>query len=218
MAKKEEKGLIKTSPQMTSTKAHGFSLIEMLVVVAIIVMITMVAMPSVSSYFQMSLNSATRDLATTVKEAYSATIVTGRVHRLVYDLKNHAFWVESGPPGVLLHTQETRQKEERRKRQARRSETENAPPPEFQLETNITRKKKDLPRGIIYEDVVTQESASPLTDGIAYTHFFPHGITEQTIIHLKDTSNHHASLIITPILGSTDLYDRYVTGAEVFAQ
>jgi prepilin-type N-terminal cleavage/methylation domain-containing protein len=196
---------------------QGFSLIEMLVVISIIALITSIAMPTVSSYFQVSINSATRDLATIVKEAYNAAVVTGRVHRVVYDLKKNEYWVEAGPPDALLDTKETKEKAERRKRFSRASaedkEKEGSP---FALETTITRKKMSLPRGVTYEDVLTQQATDPINDGTAYTHFFSHGLTEQTIIHLQDQSKHHASLVVTPMIGNSEVYDRYVNGAEIF--
>lgn len=228
MVKKAETDLTKISRPTTSIKqsAHhspnevllgttGFTLIEMLVVLGIIVLISAIAMPTVSSYFQLSLNAATRDIATTVKEAYNSTVITGRVHRLVYDFKEKSFWVESGPANALLDTKESKEKSERKKKFGARLTTE-APASEFNLEKTITRKKLKLPQGVEYEDVITQQTTTPITEGTAYTHFFPHGVTEQTIIHLKDQNKHHASLVISPLIGMTDLYDRYVNATEVF--
>ena len=88
----------------------------------------------------------------------------------------------------------------------------------FQMDTTVTRKKISLPRGVSYEDVITEERADPIIEGIAYSHFFPRGLTEQTIIHLQDTSQHHASLVITPLLGMTELYDRYIKRDEAFGK
>lgn len=200
--------------ESTRKKQDGFTLIEMLVVVCIIVLISAMAMPSVSSYFQLSLNSATRDLATTIKEAYNSAVITGKVHRLVYNFKENSFWVESGPPTALMDTKESLEKEEMRKKFARSSDAQ--PKSEFSMEKSVTRKKMKLPRGVEFEDVVTQQSPDPITDGVAYTHFFPQGMTEQTLIHLKDGSNHHASLSVSPLIGITDVYDRYVGAKEIF--
>src|SRR5271167_416324 len=96
--------------------SKGFTLIEMMVVLAIIVLIALIAMPTVSSYFQLSLNSATRDIATHVKEAYNGAVVSGKVHRMVYDLKENQYWVEVGPTNALIDTKETKEKAERRKK------------------------------------------------------------------------------------------------------
>lgn len=197
---------------------RGFSLIEMLVVIGIIALIMGVAMPTVSSYFQLSLNSATRDLATVIKEAYNSAVITGKVSRLVYNFKEQSYWVETGPPDALLDTKETLEKEERRKKFSRLSDSGSSSKQSFSMDTTITRKKLSLPRGVTFEDVITQQSNDPIVGGTAYTHFFPHGLTEQTIIHLTDQSKHHISLVITPLIGNTELYERYVTGAEIFGK
>ena len=195
--------------------SRGFSLIELMVVVFIIALLSMVALPSITSYFQVSLNSATREMASTVKETYNATVITGRVHRIVYDFKAAKYWVEGGPATALLDTSESREKEERRKKWAHF--TDAAPQSPFAMDKTITRNKLSLPRGVDFEDIVTEQSAEPLTEGLGYTHFFPHGIAEQTIIHLKDQSKHKVSLVISPIVGHTDLYERYLTRKELNA-
>lgn len=199
--------------QKSTLNTAGYTLIEMMVVLGVIVLIFLIALPSVSSYFQLSLNSATRDLATRTKEAYNAAVISGRVFRMVYDLKTNSYWVEGGPSNALLDTKETKEKAERKKKfSSSTSKKEQAS--EFAMDSTITRKKIPLPRGVIFEDVVTQQSPDPITEGLAYTHFFPHGIAEQTLIHLKDQSQHHATLAINPMIGMTDVYDRYVSSKE----
>ena len=72
-------------------------MIEMMVVLAIIALMAVIAVPSVSSYFSVSLSSTAREIAGTVKETYNATVITGQVHRIVYDIKENSYWVEAGP-------------------------------------------------------------------------------------------------------------------------
>jgi type II secretory pathway pseudopilin PulG len=188
----------------------------MLVVLGIIVLIMAVAMPTVSSYFQISLNSATRDLASNIKEAYNSAVITGKVYRLAFDLKENAFWVEVGPAEVLLDTKSSLEKTARKKKFEPERDSAATASSGFTMDKLITRKKISLPRGVIFEDIVNQLSPEPQTVGTVYSHFFPSGLSEQTIIHLKDTSLHQASLVISPLLGTTDLYNHYMKGAEVF--
>ncbi|MEK6707116.1 MAG: prepilin-type N-terminal cleavage/methylation domain-containing protein, partial [Bdellovibrionota bacterium] len=122
---------------------RGFSLLELMVVVAIIALFTTMVIPSVSSYFQLSLNSAAREMASVIKEAYNSTIMTGRIHRLVFDLKEQTYWVESGPPTALLETKESKEREERKKKFFNSSDK--PPPSSFDLEKSVTRKKIALP-------------------------------------------------------------------------
>ena len=187
-----------------------------MVVVAIIALASAMAIPSISSFFKVSLNSASREMAGTIKEAYNATVITGKVHRLVYDFKENSYWVETGPSTVLLDTKASREREARKKRIA--SNEEKKEDSSFTLDKSVTRKKISLPTGASFEDVITQQSPEPLTEGRAYTHFFPHGLIEQTIIHLKDESKHQVSLVISPIVGKTDMYERYLTTREAFGE
>lgn len=204
---------------MVRVSEKGFSLIELLVVIALMALIGTMAIPSISSVFKLSLGSTTRDLATTVRYAYNAAMMTKKVHRLVFDLKDHRYWVEVGPTTLLMETEESRAREVRAKKFGSKSEDdEENKGPSFSLASNVTRKKNVLPRGVQFEDVTTEQSKDPITDGFAYTHFFPHGIIEQTVIHLKDTSNHKATLVVAPIVGRTKVIERYVPSAEALLE
>jgi type II secretion system protein H len=198
-------------PALSDGSRAGFTLIELMVVVALVALIAAFAVPSVSSYFKVSLNSSARELASIIKETYNTTAMTGRVHRIVYDFKDNKFWVETGPSTVLLDTAASREKEERRKRFTRNNKEQASG---FALAKDVTRTKKALPRGVVFEDITTEQSPDPITEGLTFTHFFPHGLTEQTIIHLKDTSEHHVTLCISPIIGRTRVIDRYVKKEE----
>ena len=56
-----------------------------MVVVAIIALASAMAIPSISSFFKVSLNSASREMAGTIKEAYNA-----RLAKLAYEEKSGA--------------------------------------------------------------------------------------------------------------------------------
>ena len=182
-------------------------------VIAIIAFISALALPSLSSYFKISLNSATRDIASIVKEAYNSTAMTGKVHRIVFDLKEQNYWVEVGPANVLLDTTESLEKEKQRKKYTNKGDEAPAGPA-FEMDRGVTRKKLSLPRGVVFEDVITEQSTEPIKETKAYSHFFPQGITEQTLIHLKDSENNHITLAITPIVGRTRLVPGYMKTFE----
>jgi type II secretion system protein H len=199
-------------------KSSGFTLIELMVVVAIIALVSGLVMPSINSMFKVSLNSTARNLANTIKETYNSTVVTGNVHRIVYDFKAKQFWVEVGPSTALLESKESKERDAKRRsiikeKDKDKNEDKNGG---FLLARSVTRKKQNLPAGVEFEDILTQQSPDPAVDGTAFTHFFPNGLAEQTIVRIKDSSDHHASLVISPLLGRTDVYDRYLKPEEAF--
>ena len=120
----------------------------------------MIALPSISSYFQISLNSATREMATTVKEAYNSTVVTGKIHRIVYDLKKNEYWVEVGPTTILLDTKASKQKEEERRAlrdPARQAQAEPLQP----RQVDHLEEAEPARRGVEFEDILSQQSPTP---------------------------------------------------------
>jgi prepilin-type N-terminal cleavage/methylation domain-containing protein len=195
--------------------SKGFTLIELLIVVALIGLITLVAVPQMSNVFKITLNSSLREISSLIKEIYNDTAMTGRVHRLAYNITDGEYWAESGPATLLLDTLESREQDERKKRFGEGPNKEKIKSA-FKIETSITKKKRSLPQGVSFEDILTEQSQDPITSGLVYTHFFPHGITEQTIIHLKDGTRHQATLVISPIVGRSQLFERYVKKDEIF--
>lgn len=199
---------------MTSMNKNerGFTLVEVLVVIALIALISIFALPGLGNLFRVSLNSISREMATTVKEAYNAAAMTGRVYRLVYDFKEKQYWVESGPGTTMLETAESRERERQRTRLTKKEAPKDT---SFSMDKNITRKKHSLPRGVEFEDILTEQSPEPLKEGVAYTHFFPHGVSEQTLIHLTDSSNNKVTLSISSISGRTRMLNRHASLEEV---
>lgn len=197
-----------------SAESEGFSLLELLVVVAILGLIFAVAVPSMSRFFGVSIQSSTREIATTIRNAFNGAVVTGRVYRLVYDLDKSTYWVEMGPAGVLVDTEEAKKTRERFGRKKKEKDASKAKSEGFQLARAVTRKPIGLPLGVVFDDVITPASSTPVAKGRAYTHFFPHGLAEQTLVHLKDTSNHRLSLVIQATSGQTEIANRYLSLEE----
>jgi len=177
-------------------------------------MLTLFALPSVTSAFRISLQSSGREIASRSREAYNAAVLSGRTHRLAFDLKNHRYWVESGPTGFLLDTAETLDRESRRKRFGRTKGDDKPPPTKFQLAGSITRKEITLPRGVVFEDVMTEQSKDPIVSGMAYAHIFPHGLSESALVHLKDQDQHQMTLILDAVGGRARAISRYVKSAD----
>jgi len=198
----------------------GFSLIELLIVIGILGLVGLIAIPSISNTFRFSVQSTGREIATLIKDAVNSAQITGRVHRIAYDLKNQQYWVESTSELTLLKSDETLKKEKERSRgyfslkEAEEEGKKNTGG--FRQENLLTKKKKTLAVGVSFKDVVTEQGESPISDGMAYTHIFPQGMTEKTLIHLQDTSKNEITLTVSNLLGRCSVEGRYIEAKEFF--
>jgi len=197
----------------------GFSLIELLIVVAILGLVGMIAIPSISNTFRFSVQSSAREIATLIKDTANSAQITGRVHRIAYDLKAGQYWVESTNESTLLKSDESKEKEKEThsffsaKDKEADEEKKNGG---FHQENLLTKKKRNLSLGVKFKDVSTEQGDEPITEGIAYTHIFPQGMSEKSVVHLIDSSSNEATLIVTNLLGRCQVEGRNIDAKEVF--
>ncbi len=194
----------------------GFSLIELMIVVAIIGLVGMIAIPSISNTFRFSVKSSAREIATLIKETSNAAQITGKVHRVAYDIKNDQYWAESSGENTLLKSDESREKEKDKRSFFAAKEDDGKKNGGFHQEGSLTKKKRTLALGVKFKDIVTEQAEEPITEGMAYTHVFPQGMTEKSLVHLADTSKNEVSLIVTNLLGRCQVEGRYIEAKEVF--
>lgn len=198
-------------------KNEGFSLIELMIVVAILGLVGLIAIPSISNTFRFSVQSTARELATLIKDTSNSAQITGKVHRLAYDLKNQQYWVESTAEMTLLKSEESVTLDKQNSRSRKKEEDEDAKKNGgFRQENSLTKKKRTLAIGVKFKDIYTEQSDEPITDGIAYTHIFPQGLSEKTLVHLEDTGKNQVSLIVSNLLGRCSVEGRAIEAKEVF--
>jgi general secretion pathway protein H len=202
---------------MRRLKNEGFSLIELLIVVGILGLVGLIAIPSISNTFRFSVQSSAREIATLIKDASNSAQISGKVHRLAYDLKNQQYWVESTGEMTLLKSDESVAIDKQNNgRFYKKEDEEDKSNGGFHQENSLTKKKRSLSVGVKFKDVYTEQSEEPITEGIAYTHIFPQGLTEKTLVHLEDTSKNEVSLEVSNLLGRCFVQGRYIEPKEVF--
>ena len=201
-------------------KHEGFSLIELLIVVAILGLVGLIAVPSISNTFRFSVQSTARELATMIKDASNSAQISGKVHRIAYDLKTNQYWVESTGEMTMLKSEESVAIDKQTNKRFNTNEEEEAEKAKanggFRQEPSLTKKKRSLAVGVHFKDVFTEQGNEAITEGIAYTHIFPQGLTEKTLVHLEDTGKNEVSLIVSNLLGRCTVQSRYVEQKEVF--
>jgi len=83
-------------------RAAGFTLIEMGVVLALLALVAAVAIPSVNALTGAKLRSTTAMVVGLTREAYARAAITGKVHRIVFDIDKGLFWLERTEEAFVL--------------------------------------------------------------------------------------------------------------------
>ncbi len=158
----------------------GFTLIELGLVILIILVVLGLVVPRFRDRSYAELVSNARKLAVTMRYLRQEAILNGRTYRLNYDLDQQRYWVTSADEGDDLS--------------------------EFVRETGVLARGVSLPPSVVISDVVLPLSVGKLYEGLVFTHFYPDGLVDLTVIHL-DNGQEAFTLRVDALTGRV-----YVTG------
>ena len=191
----------------------GFTLIEIIGVLFLIALIMGIALPGIRSQYRYYIRTSSRELAATFSYLYDQAILTQKTYRIVYDLDENKYWVESSPGNTLITA--TPEAEESRIEKNEESEKEKSTEekslePQFTKETGKLAKEKKLGKGVVFKDIILPRFSDPITSGIAYTYILPQGYIEETWIHIQDKRNQIFTIKVNPLTGRAQIYRRLV--------
>ena len=198
---------------------------EMLVVLALVGLLMGIVIPMVGDVMNLRIKGSARRLAATVQFLYAKAATQRLYVRLVYDLDKQSYWAESSRDRFLLvHEDEKTRAEMKEKQEAKlagegetedEAEAEKEPEGGFSGEEGYLLKPTDLPPDVQFKDIYAQHQEEPITQGQAYTYFFPNGQVEWSIINLKDEGDTvHYSLEVMPITGRVTIRKDYLDYKE----
>jgi prepilin-type N-terminal cleavage/methylation domain-containing protein len=158
----------------------GFSLVELSIVLLLLSFLLLLSIPRFGAVLVgQRLNSTGHFITGMVRYLYDQSTAKRRVYRLNYGLKEGAIW-------VTFPNDEGEFIEDQ--------------------SSTFTRQRK-LPTGIQFEDIVT--AAEKVTEGQAYTQFFPTGLVDRTIVHLRAEDGAQLSVLIHPLSGRVTIEPGY---------
>lgn len=201
-------GMMPTSPRKRFKSIRGFTLIEMMVVLALVAAIVVVAVPRLENSGT-KLKRAVRHLSTISKRLHHLARLNRVTYRLVLEMSEdpdepHRYWVEVSNRKVTVATEE--QLEELARSQ---SDEEKKAGDGFNPDPTIIKRPQELPRGLFFEDVELSTRNSIVQAGRAHIHFMPEGFAEEAAIHLTDRENLKWSIVIHPLTGVAIVYPEY---------
>ncbi|MCB0417209.1 MAG: prepilin-type N-terminal cleavage/methylation domain-containing protein [Bdellovibrionaceae bacterium] len=178
-----------------STREAGFTLVEILIVIAIIAFILSLGLPAIERVTSYKLNSTTRRFVGLLKTVRNDAILLSTIHRLAVNLDENTYWVEAQKKKALL--QEIPEDDD----------PKNPQPSNFAIADKYTSDPKPLPDGLVF-DGVFKETEGLRRNGLAYIHFFPNGYAEPSILFINRASraDNAYALEIVPPLGKVEIF------------
>lgn len=188
-----------TSPQ-TIFNERGLTLIEILLVLVIFAGLAAVGIPKLFSSTSTEIRKVTRHLTALTKEVRNRAKLKNATYRLVFDMsaEPHKYWLEysQGSKPIPANLYEDAPQEEMSSGQI-----------QFQKDETLIKKEKELPKGLYFGAVETINTKSPITQSVAYIHYFPEGFVEAAVIHLTNRQGLTWTLVISPLTGQAEIIE-----------
>ena len=198
MDKKAEKALTLISP-LKNFNSKAFTLVEVLIVLAIFAGIVGFGVPALFKKGD-NIRKVARQMTALTKEVRSRAKLKNSTYRLVFDMTGdtHHYWVEymqgSKPIPANIY-------DEKKKGDEDESKTR------FQKDTSIVKEERALPKGLFFGSVETINTKNPITDGLAYVHYFPEGFVEAAVIQVTNRDALTWSFVISPLTGQSEVIE-----------
>ncbi|MFH1223542.1 MAG: type II secretion system protein [Pseudomonadota bacterium] len=185
---------------------RAFTLVELLIVLAITGMIIALGIPQVKRIFRANLKTASIQISGVVRFAYDSSVVKSRIHRIVFDFDKSLYKVEVSNTDELVaidDLEESGSKDDQ-------NEPEKAP--QYSPVEGEMGKDRKLPNGVIFDSVENINTKNKITEGYGYLYFFPQGTTENVIIRIKGDKNNTGfySITVMPVNAKTKIEGRYI--------
>ncbi len=164
----------------TPNSQRGFTLIELVLVLFILGLVLTAVFPKMISFTGGDFKRTSRHLIRTVQLLMDRAAATNRLYRLHYDLESQQYWA------TVLESSG-----------------------EFSKADPILVQRVSLRDPIRLDDVTTLRQGK-VTEGRAFTQFYPSGLVERTLLHLSKGEDDTVTLIIEPLTGRIKIKEGYV--------
>ena len=179
--------------------ARGFTLLEVMIVIAILVLVSGVALTSLDSLTGTQLRTQTNRLAAAIRHAYNRSVADGLYMRLVINIESDRYFVEGSYTPTFIPAEQRKEGEanDRNKYAVDDDETPRAPANHFVRVIEEVAMEK----GIGIDGVITAGQEDEFRSGVAHIYFFPNGFVEPAMIYTTDGDKDFYTLIINPMTG-----------------
>lgn len=200
------------------------TLLEIMVVMLIAGMMMSSAVVGFGAVRRGRLRAGSAHLASAFRFAYVHALSTGRPTRVVLPLNDNRVWIEDTEDAHVLDThdplrlggaspgEEAVAAEEAARQQATlitelRPRTPRA---EFARPAGARYRERTLEDGVVVTRVYAQHEEDARTEGTGYIYFFPGGVCERAVVHLRGADGVIYSVTLNGLSGRTQIIDHAV--------
>ncbi len=156
-----------------------------------------------------------RDFAALSRSLHNRAKLQNVTFRLAMELNEKdpdVIWVEMSNSKVLFETK----KKEKGLFDDDEAEAKKSP---FSIDKRAVRGgKQEMPKAFEITKVEYTRNEEVIESGMAYVHFLPEGLVEETAIHLSAGDKLKWTIVIHPVTGRVDIYTSDISLKEIRAQ
>jgi general secretion pathway protein H len=181
--------------------ARGFTLVELLIVVAVVALLAGLAAPAVGTVTGANARKAAGELAGAMRFLFDSAALRHATCRLALDLDAGAWWAECAPGATAIG----RGEEDERELERRFSDEKSAELRRLLARSEFGRfedrlvERRELP-GRAGFGAVHVEGRRAQEEGTAYVYFFPGGQAQRAYVPLADGDNLY-TVVLEPFTG-----------------
>ena len=183
-----------------AARQRGFTLIELMVVIAVVAVISAAALPALRGVSGANARQAAGELAGSLRYLFDTAALRHTTCRLALDVENHAFWPECAPRAVTLARQDeptrvSRELEERFPDERDPDRRRLMAQTRFGAFEDRLAPRRVLPGSTTFGPIRVEGRSQAIEEGVAYVHFFPGGQAQRAFIPVVD-----GDLVFTVVL------------------
>jgi len=173
----------------TASEPKGFTVLELMVVIAIVLFVSAAVVASVQSLKQASLSTQADRLAVSIRYLYDLAALNNTVYRLVIDMDSNAYWGEEVSESSRCGSAILPSEREALYSLDMEVQTPKEPPKTAEQSPSPTKEnlltRTTLPKGLSFGGVMTSHQDELQEEGKANIYFFPSGYVEKALIYIN---------------------------------